>query len=106
MTMKLLFRTSVLAAAVLAAGFLINVNAQTVNGSIAGGAITRGKASKATVVLAIPGGLHVNSHRPSGEYAIATTVRATGKGVTIGRVSYPGGHNRKFAFSENSINVY
>ena len=80
--------------------------AQSVTGSIAGGSVTRGKAAKATVVLGIPGGLHVNSHRPTGEYAIPTTVKATARGVTIGKVSYPAGRNRKFSFSESPINVY
>jgi thiol:disulfide interchange protein len=101
---KLLLRTSFLAVVIFAGGLM--VNAQSVSGSIAGGSVTRGKAGKATVVLSIPGGLHVNSNRPTGEYAIPTTVRATARGVKIGRVSYPRGHNRKFAFSENSINVY
>jgi thiol:disulfide interchange protein len=101
---KLLLRTSFLAAVIFAGGLM--VNAQSVSGSIAGGSVTRGKAGKATVMLSIPGGLHVNSNRPTGEYAIPTTLRATAKGVKIGRVSYPRGHNRKFAFSESSINVY
>jgi thiol:disulfide interchange protein len=101
---KLLLRTSFLAVVIFAGGLM--VNAQSVSGSIAGGSVTRGKAGKATVVLSIPGGLHVNSNRPTGEYAIATTVRASARGVKIGRVSYPRGHNRKFAFSENAINVY
>ena len=82
------------------------VSAQSVSGSIAGGAVTRGKAARATVVLSIPGGLHVNSNRPNSEYAVATVVRASAPGVKIGPVSYPRGKNRKFSFSENTINVY
>jgi thiol:disulfide interchange protein DsbD len=103
---KLLLKTTIAAALLLACGIFANTNAQTVTGSIAGGAVTRGKSARATVTLAIPGGLHVNSNRPSSEYAIPTTVRASARGVRIGRVSYPRGRNRKFAFSENSINVY
>jgi hypothetical protein len=57
-------------------------------------------------VLSIPGGLHVNSNRPASEYAIATTLRASARGARIGAVSYPRGHNRKFSFSDNPINVY
>lgn len=81
-------------------------NAQSVSGSIANGSVTKGKAARATVVLSIPGGLHVNSSRPGSEYAIPTSVRASSKGVRIGAVTYPRGHDRKFGFSENSINVY
>jgi hypothetical protein len=87
-------------------GYFAGVNAQSLSGSIANGTITRGKAARATVVLNIPGGLHVNSSRPGSEYAIPTTVRATANGARIGAVSYPRGQNRKFEFSENSINVY
>ena len=101
---KTLLRTMVLAAAVFASGLFIESGAQTVTGSIA--PITRGKSAKATVTLNIPGGLHVNSNRPNGESYIATTVRATARGARIGRVSYPRGRNRKFAFSEQLINVY
>ncbi len=90
----------------LFAAALTSISAQSVNGSIGNGTATRGKATRATVVLSIPGGLHANSNRPGSEYAIPTTVRATAKGVKIGAVSYPRGHNRKFGFSENTINVY
>lgn len=89
--------------------FVVNVyaaSAQSVSGSIANGTATKGKAARATVVLSIPGGLHVNSSRPGSEYAIPTTVRASASGARIGAVTYPRGHNRKFGFSENSINVY
>ncbi|MBX7055676.1 MAG: protein-disulfide reductase DsbD N-terminal domain-containing protein, partial [Pyrinomonadaceae bacterium] len=91
---------------IAAAAVFSQVSAQSVSGSIAGGAVTRGKAAPATVVLSIPGGLHVNSNRPNSEYAVATVVRATSPGVKIGPVSYPRGKNRKFSFSENTINVY
>ncbi len=89
-----------------AAGALTATHAQSVTGSIGNGTVTRGTAARATVVLNIPGGLHVNSSRPNSEYAVATSVRATSGGVKIGAVTYPRGVNRKFAFSENSINVY
>jgi len=95
--------------AVLLGGFLfisaICVNAQSVNGNL--GTVTRGSAAKATVYLTLPGGLHANSNAPHTEYAIPTVVRASAaKGVKIGPVIYPRGHNKKFAFSEQPINVY
>lgn len=37
---------------------------------------------------------------------IPTTVRASARGVKIGSVMYPRGHDRKFDFSDHSINVY
>lgn len=94
------------AAFLIAVGVVTSTNAQTVTGSIGNGTVTRGVASRGTVVLSIPGGLHVNSSRPGSEYAIATSVRVSAAGAKIGAVSYPRGRNRKFAFSEDTINVY
>src|SRR2546423_15682065 len=100
-----LLRTGFLAVVIVFGGCLA-ANAQSVNGSIANGSVARGTPARATVVLSIPGGLHVNSNRPSGEYMIPTSVRATARGVKIGSVTYPRGHDRKFDFSEHTINVY
>jgi DsbC/DsbD-like thiol-disulfide interchange protein len=82
----------------------VETTAQTVSGSI--GPLTRGKSARGTVVLTIPGGLHVNSNRPNSEYAIPTSVRLTATGGRASRVTYPRGRNRKFQFSESTINVY
>jgi thiol:disulfide interchange protein len=106
MEMRMKFRGLAVLILLAAAAVFSGVNAQTVSGSIAGGSVTRGKAARATVVLSIPGGLHVNSNRPASEYSVPTTVRATASGARVSAVSYPRGRNRKFSFSENTINVY
>jgi DsbC/DsbD-like thiol-disulfide interchange protein len=80
--------------------------AVSVTGSLAKNTVTRGSTSKASIVLAIPSGLHVNSSRPASEYAIPTTVSVSGSGLKAGGLTYPRGRNRKFQFSENLINVY
>jgi len=82
------------------------VSAQEVTGSIGNGTVRRGANARGTVVLTIPAELHVNSNKPKSEYAIPTTVKITGAGVTIGAITFPRGTNRKFQFSENLINVY
>lgn len=79
-------------------------SAQTVTGSI--GTVARGGSVKGTVTLSIPGGLHVNSNRPNSQYAIPTSVRVSAVGAKTGAVSYPRGRNRKFQFSEDTLNVY
>ena len=79
-------------------------SAQTVTGSI--GTVARGGSVKGTVTLSIPGGLHVNSNRPNSQYAIPTSVRVSAVGAKAGAVSYPRGRNRKFQFSEDTLNVY
>lgn len=97
---------SLLSAALVAFGCVAGVSGQSIGGAIANGTVTRGTAARASVVLSIPGGLHVNSSRPGSEYAIPTSVRASANGVKIGAVTYPRGRNRKFEFSESTINVY
>ena len=85
---------------------VFSVSAQTVSGSLGNGTVSRGATAKGSIVLSIPGGLHVNSSRPNSEYAIPTSVRVSGQGVRTGGISYPRGRNRKFQFSESVINVY
>ena len=86
------------------AGGLIETNAQTVSGSI--GTVKRGGSTKGTILMNIPGGLHVNSSRPNSEYAIPTVIRLSATGAKVGGVNYPRGKNRKFGFSEDTLNVY
>ena len=104
--LKRFCRIGSFAAVIVLSGYFASANAQSVSGSIGNGTVTPGRIARATVVLSLPGGLHANSNRPGSEYAIPTTVRATASGVKIGAVSYPRGRDRKFGFSESTINVY
>ncbi|MFN6962529.1 MAG: protein-disulfide reductase DsbD domain-containing protein [Pyrinomonadaceae bacterium] len=80
-------------------------SAQTVSGSI--GPVERGDSVRGSIVLDIPGELHVNSSRPASRYAIPTTVRLTANGgAKVSGPSYPRGVDRRFQFSEQTINVY
>ncbi|HEV7642404.1 MAG TPA: protein-disulfide reductase DsbD domain-containing protein [Pyrinomonadaceae bacterium] len=92
----------------LLAGTVISASAQSisVSGSIGKGTAKRGSAIRATVVMSIPGGLHVNSSRPGSEYAIPTSVRVTVTGGKAGAVAYPRGKSRTFSFSDTPLNVY
>ncbi|MEP7076958.1 MAG: protein-disulfide reductase DsbD domain-containing protein [Acidobacteriota bacterium] len=103
---QLFFFGSLILSGVIFFGGPSSVGAQTVRGSIGNGTVARGSSSRATVVIDIPAGLHVNSSHPNSEYAIATSVRITGTGIKTSPVRYPAGHNRKFSFSESAINVY
>lgn len=89
---------------IFSAAFSPETNAQTFSGLI--GAVKRGGSAKGTIVMNIPGGLHVNSNRPSSEFAIPTVVSVSAKGAKVSTVKYPRGKNRKFEFSENPLNVY
>jgi DsbC/DsbD-like thiol-disulfide interchange protein len=92
---------------VLAAGvFSPETKAQSIDGSIGSGTVRRGGATRGTIVLNIPGGLHVNSNRPNNEYAIPTVVSITSREVKVSAVTYPRGTSRKFGFSDKPISVY
>jgi DsbC/DsbD-like thiol-disulfide interchange protein len=84
----------------------VNAQAVALSGSIGKGTVSRGSTARATVVMSIPGGLHVNSNRPGSEYAIPTSVRVTVTGGKAGAVAYPRGRSRKFSFSDEALNVY
>jgi hypothetical protein len=86
------------------AASLSETSAQTFSGSI--GAVKRGGAARGTIVMNIPGGLHVNSSRPNSEYAIPTAIKVSAPGAKVGSVMYPRGKNRKFEFSDDTLNVY
>ncbi len=101
---KLTFSAFLSLTFILLAGVSHQINAQTFSGSI--GTVKRGGSAKGTIVMSIPGGLHVNSNRPNSEYAIPTVVRVSAVGAKVGDIGYPRGRNRKFGFSEDTINVY
>ena len=79
---------------------LLKVDAAVTPGSAAG----RGTlALKATLAS----GWHVNSHKPSEDYLIPTTVTlAEQPGVKFGEPRFPEGKMEKFAFSETPLSVY
>ncbi len=87
------------AGAAAPAGALLTVEAKVVPGA-AGAGTLRLEAKLAE-------GWHANSHRPSEEYLIPTTVRLEpASGVTFGEARYPEGVLRKFAFSPTALSVY
>jgi thiol:disulfide interchange protein DsbD len=52
-------------------------------------------------------GWHVNSHKPSEDYLIPTSVILdAAPGVSFGEARYPEGRSLKFAFSESPLSVY
>jgi len=58
-------------------------------------------------VATIASGWHVNSHRPSEEYLIATQAHLEPlAGITFGEPVYPEGVQKKFGFSESALSVY
>ena len=74
-----------------------------VNGFFSVDPAQQGSTFQAAIVLDIPDGLHVNSNRPLGKYAIPTSVKVSApKGLKITPVSYPAGRVRTFRFGEGA----
>lgn len=79
-------------------------SAQTVSGSI--GPVRRGGSVSGSVLISIPKGIHINSNRPSSEFLIPTSVNFTVAEASVSDVVYPPGKEKRFAFSEEPLNVY
>jgi hypothetical protein len=78
----------------------------SINGEVGNGRLEKGKPAVVSVILDIPGELHINSNRPSKAGLIATRLRVTAPGLKIGAISYPRGTMRKFGFSDTPLSVY
>jgi hypothetical protein len=70
--------------------------------------VPRGREFQVAVVANIAGGFHMNSHKPSDAYLIATTLTPQlPAGITLVDTIYPAGHLEKFAFSpKEPLDVY
>ncbi len=78
-----------------------------INASVSPDRVSRGRAARASVVMDIPGGYHVNSSRPLEKFLIPTqlTIEAP-DGIRASSVSYPRAVLRKLKFSKNRVSVY
>jgi hypothetical protein len=70
--------------------------------------VPRGKTFEIAVVVEIARGFHMNSHKPTDPYLIATTLTPQAPaGFDLVDTIYPDGRDEKFAFSPNKpLNVY
>jgi thiol:disulfide interchange protein DsbD len=79
---------------------LLKVDASVASGSEAG----RGTL---TLRATLASGWHVNSHKPTEDYLIPTTVTlGEAPGVKFGEPRFPAGKMEKFSFSETPLSVY
>jgi DsbC/DsbD-like thiol-disulfide interchange protein len=73
-----------------------NIN---INGFFSVDPAQQGSSFQAAVVMEIPRGMHVNSNRPLGKYAVPTVVKVESpRGLRVTPVSYPAGAVRTFRF--------
>ena len=78
-----------------------------VSGSIAPDKIKKGRSVRATVVMDIPAGLHVQSNKPLDKFLVATKLNVeTPSGMNVGPITYPRALMRKLKFSKGNVAVY
>ncbi|HLM25328.1 MAG TPA: protein-disulfide reductase DsbD domain-containing protein [Pyrinomonadaceae bacterium] len=78
-----------------------------ISGAIAPDKIKKGRSVRATVVMDIPAGLHVQSNKPLDKYLVATKLDVeTPSGMSVGPISYPRPLMRKLKFSKSNVAVY
>ena len=70
--------------------------------------VPRGKEFQAAIVVKIATGYHMNSHKPSDNYLIPTTLTPQlPAGFKMAEAVYPAGRDEKFPFSpDKPLNVY
>jgi len=78
-----------------------------VSGSLAPDKVKKGRVVRASVVMDIPAGLHVQSNKPLDKFLIATKLDVeTPTGMKVGPISYPRALMRKLKFSKGVVAVY
>jgi thioredoxin:protein disulfide reductase len=78
-----------------------------VSGSVAPDEVKKGRVVRATVVMDIPSGLHVQSSKPLDKFLVATKLDVeTPSGMKVGPISYPRALMRKLKFSKGMVAVY
>jgi thiol:disulfide interchange protein DsbD len=78
-----------------------------VSGSVATDKVKKGRVVRATVVMDIPNGLHVQSNKPLDKFLVPTKLDVeTPSGLQVGPVSYPRAVMRKLKFSKANVAVY
>ena len=101
-----------LAALLMPAGFKKTAAAPTgpaqasninINGFFSVDPAQQGSTFQAAVVMDIPEGMHVNSNRPLGKYAVPTVVKVEApRGLRVTPVTYPAGKVRAFRFGDGA----
>lgn len=78
-----------------------------VSGSLAPDKVKKGRVARASVVMDIPSGLHVQSSKPLDKFLVATKLDVeTPSGMKVGPISYPRAVMRKLKFSKGMVAVY
>lgn len=68
--------------------------------------VAAGTKAAVRVELTFGAGWHANSHTPSEDFLVPTTVELTARGGSLSPVRYPEDVSRRFSFSEKPLRVY
>ncbi len=75
--------------------------------AINGPAVKRGRMLRASLILDIPKGYHVNAHNPISKFALPTQLEVKPSGdMKVTSIAYPMGVMRRFGFTEEGLSVY
>lgn len=78
-----------------------------VNGSLTRDRVKKGQVVRASVLMDIPAGLHVQSNKPLDKFLVATKLDVeTPGGMQVGPITYPRALMRKLKFSKGMVAVY
>ena len=78
-----------------------------VSGAVAPDKVRKGRVTRATVLMDIPAGLHVQSNKPLDKFLVATKLDVeTPSGMQVGPISYPRPVMRKLKFSKSMVAVF
>lgn len=78
-----------------------------ISGSVAPDKVKKGRVVRASVVMDIPSGLHVQSNKPLDKFLVPTKLDIeTPSGMQAGPISYPRAVMRKLKFSKGMVAVY
>ncbi len=84
-----------------------SANDVNVSGSVAPDKTKKGRIVRASIVMDIPNGLHVQSSKPLDKFLVATKLDVeTPSGLQVGPISYPRALMRKLKFSKAAVAVY
>src|SRR6185436_212389 len=78
-----------------------------VTGSVAPDKVKKGRVVRASVVMDIPNGLHVQSNKPLDKFLVPTKLDVeTPSGMQVGPIVYPRAVMRNLKFSKSKVAVY
>src|SRR5215218_615411 len=102
LTVILLMPTAFYSTPVLQSSADVNVS-----GALAPAKVKKGRVVRASVVMEIPSGLHVQSSKPLDKFLVATKLDVeTPSGMKVGPITYPRALMRKLKFSKGMVAVY